>query len=551
MNERLEQLRDFDDAPSLADYLEIIKRKIWLVIGLVVIGTAISAGFALKLPPVYESSGTILINEKRPSSDIAKGALVSDVPVQYTVEFLFRSIMTKNNLVKIAEKLNLYPEFRQGMPEVALAGLIQSHTKFSMLDSEVRNMMVGRVSKQQQVLEVSFDYENEPEVARDAAQAIMDLFLEKNAEDNQLVRDDARKFLLKEQAANQQKLDSLEKQLTEFKEKNFGLLPKQMELVVSERERTERELLNVEQQIRATRGSLIQYGGQLASINPYIYEDRTQIRNKEGDRVLSATGRLQTLQQDYHELISKYSPQHPKVKKLVREIESLGGNINEISASPLTNDNLELAEVELNEARQKYSSSHPLVKSLEAKVNRLKKEAVSGGVISERKDFNSLRRVNPAFSSLKAGIASNEAELQSLYERRDKLLEKIDEYTKKMSLGPTVEEELTRLDREYKTVLKQLSEINDELVVVDRQKAFRKNATFADTFVVLERPELPLGPVKPDRKAIIALGLLLSLAFSLILVILLDNLDESVNGQHTLKKITGRAPLGVISTIPK
>lgn len=541
----------YDDAPSLADYIEIILRKKWLIGAIVLIGTAISAGIAMRLPPVYESSGTILINEKRPAKNVVKGGVSADVPVQYTVEILTRSVMTKKNLTKIANELDLFPEIREKIPESALAGMVQGHVKFSMLGTEVENMMLGRNSKTQQVLEVTFDYENEPETAQRAAEELINLFLAKNAEEDRVVSDDARNFLLKEKRKNSEKLKKLENELTAFKERNFGLLPKQMELIVSERERTERELLDVEQQIRSTRSNIIQFGGQLSTINPYIYEDRTVIRNKEGDKVLSATGRLQTLQQSYHELISKYSPQHPKVKKIVREIESLGGDVAEISASPLTNDNLELAEVELAEARQKYSNSHPLVKSLEAKVSRLKKESVTGGAISERKDFNTLRRINPAFSSLKTGISTSEVELKSLYERRDKLLQKIDEYTGKMSLGPSVEEELTRLDRDYESVLKQLSEIDDELVGVDRQRAFKKNAILSDTFVLLEKPELPLGPVKPNRKAIVALGLLLSLAFSIVLAILLDSLDESINGQHALKRLTGRAPLGVISAMSK
>lgn len=538
-----------DREASLSDYFEIIGRRKWWALTALVVGSVISVGVAMILPPVYQSSGTILINDKTAGDQVITAGADEGVQVEQTIELLTRSIMTKGNLIKIANEHDLFPDQRAEWPEQILVKAIEDRVNFSMLGTEVGNLG-GKRNKnpKQQVLELSFEYEKKPEVTQAVARSLIDLFIAKNAEDEQEINDQARSFLVKEEKKTRDRLGELEKAITKFKEENYGLLPKQMNFVVSERERTERELLSVEQQIRAIRASNIQLGGQMAGTEAYIYEDRTQIRNKEGERVLSATGRLQTLQQQYHELISKYSPQHPKVKKIVREIESLGGNVSQLSASPLTNDNLELAEVELAEARQKYSSSHPTVQRLEDRVERLRREAVSSGAAPERKDFNTLRRINPAFSALKAGISSGEAELQSLYERRDKLLAKIDSYTDKMSFAPSVEERIKKLDREYQSVLQQNSEINDRLVNIERQKAFEEGSA-ADTFVLLEEPELPIAPIKPNRKAIVALGILLSLGFAFALAMLLESLDESVTGQRALRRLTGKAPLGVIPVI--
>ncbi len=546
MNAAVETNRELigDQEASLADYIAIVKRRKNIFFAVFALVVTIAVGLAMALPPVYRSSATILIQQPSGiSSDLVGG---QELPVEQAVESLVRSVLIKPNLMAIIEKYDLYSDYRGVVPEEVLANKMEKSINVSMLNPEVGN--ISKRKKGSLAMELSFEMQNDPDLAQRITAELVELFLRENDVKRKEATGKTTSFLRQEAAKLEKRLADIEHDMTAFKEKNLGILPEQMSMIISEQERTERELLGVQQQIQSIRGSIIQLRGQLAGTKPFIYEDRTLIRNEEGEKVLSATGRLQTLQQEYHSLISKYSASHPKVRKLKREIESLGGNVDAVSASPLVSDNLEIARVELAEALQKYSPSHPEVKRLESKVSRLERQAAAIAPQTSAKEFNTLRRVNPVFSSLKSGIASGEAELASLNARKAELQAKLDSYSGRLELAPHVEQEYNRIKRKYDDTLKELTDIRAKLSSAERVEALESTDT-NNRFTLLEPPEVPGGPIKPNRPAIMALGALLGLGLAFAVVMLLESLDESINGPKALVAITGARPLGTIPVI--
>ncbi len=530
---------------SLSDYIAIVRRRKGIFFAVFALVTTIAVGLALALPPVYRSTATIMIQQ--PSAVTSEFAGGIEPSVEQMVESIVRSVLIKPNLLAIVDKYDLYSEHRETVPREALARKLEKAINVSMLNPEVGNLGKGR-KKGSMAMELSFEIQNDPQMAQQIVAELAELFLRENDVKRKEASGKTTGFLRQEAEKLEKRLAEIEHEMTAFKEKNLGILPEQMSMIISEQERTERELLGVQQQIQSIRGSIIQLRGQLAGTKPFIYEDRTLIRNEEGEKVLSATGRLQTLQQEYHSLISKYSPSHPKVRKLKREIESLGGSVDAASASPLVSDNLEIARVELAEALQKYSPTHPEVKRLQAKVSRLERQASLITPQTSAKEFNTLRRTNPVFSSLKSGIASGEAELASLNARKAELQAKLDSYSGRLELAPHVEQEYNRIKRQYDDTLKELTTIRSKLSAAERVQALESSDT-NERFTLLEPPELPGGPVKPNRPAIMALGMLLGLGLAFAVVMLLESLDESINGPKALAAITGARPLGTIPVI--
>ncbi len=531
---------------SLSDYFAIIGRRKNVFLSVFVVMLTMAIGLAMALPPVYRSTATILIQQPSSiSSQLVGGD--DNQQIDQTVEALVRSVLIKPNLLAIINKYDLYSAFRDQVTEQALAKKMEKGITVHMLNPEVAN--IGKKGKSNQMaMEVAFEIEDDPELAQKVAGEVTNLFLRENDLKRKQITGKTTDFLRQEANKLESKLAKIELELTKFKESNLGVLPEQMNMIVSEQERTERELLGVQQQISAIRASTIQLRGQLAGTKSYIYEDRTLIRNTEGEKVLSATGRLQTLQQEYHSLISKYSENHPKVRKVKREIESLGGNADAIGGSPLASDNLEIARVELAETMQKYSPNHPEVKRLKAKVSRLERQAALVSPQTSSKEFNTLRRINPVFSSLKSGIASGEAELASLNARKAELQAKLDSYAGRMELAPHVEQEYNRIKRRYDDTLKELAEIRENLNSAERVEALESGDT-NERFLLLEPPEVPVSPIKPNRPAIIALGALLGLGLAFAVAMLMESLDESITGPAALVRITGARPLGTVPVI--
>jgi hypothetical protein len=70
-----------------------------------------------------------------------------------------------------------------------------------------------------------------------------------------------------------------------------------------------------------------------------------------------------------------------------------------------------------------------------------------------------------------------------------------------------------------------------------------------ERFSLIEPPLLPEKPVKPNRKALIMMGLVISLGLGFGIVIVLDNLDKSVRKPKDISSILGAPPLASIPYI--
>ncbi len=145
-------------------------------------------------------------------------------------------------------------------------------------------------------------------------------------------------------------------------------------------------------------------------------------------------------------------------------------------------------------------------------------------------------------------MSSGEAELQSLYDRRDSLQAKLDDFGGRMEGAPDVEQGYNRFNRDYESALKQYRNITDKLSDAQRAEAFESEEK-GDRFALLEPPEIPMAPIKPNRPAIVMLGSLLGLGVAFGLVMLMESLDNSITGRRALVAITGMQPIGTIPII--
>lgn len=530
----------------LSDYIQIVKRRrkpFWLTLGLIL---ALTLGAIAVLPPVYRSSALVMVQQQELTTGLLGSALQEQA--DQSIEYLARSIMRDETLLGLIEKFELFPDFRDQVSNQEMISRLEESIHIKIVNPEVIGAQSRRPGQNAQVaFEISFDYHRDPEVAQSVTAELVRLFMSENLQKRLQITEETTAFLASEASKIEVKINSVEERLASFKEQNTGLLPSQIEVAVNERDRTERELIAVEQQISSAKSSSVQLQGQMAGTEAYIYEDRTLIRNDEGERVLSATGRLQTLQQQYYSLISKYSDSHPRVVKVRREIESLGGAVGG-SANPLTNDELEIAESNLAEARQKYSGSHPTVRRLETKVQSLRAQVRPSAPVAQSKEFNTLKRVNPAFSALKAGISQSQAELQSLLTRKTTLQAKLDDYSSRMEDAPQVEKAYGRLERDHEDLLREYRDLKEKLATAERAEALEVQQK-GDRFSLLEEPNLPRGPVSPNRPAIVLLGGMLAVGLAITLVMLLEALDDSVTSRRALVAITGAQPLGSIPLI--
>jgi len=91
---------------SPADYLKIFFRNKWLIVAAAWVGLVIGIVFSFILPPKYESSAVILVQEEKAMNPLMQGLAISS-SVEDRMKTIKEQLLGWNSLVSLTKKLNL------------------------------------------------------------------------------------------------------------------------------------------------------------------------------------------------------------------------------------------------------------------------------------------------------------------------------------------------------------------------------------------------------------------------------------------------------------
>ena len=101
------------------------------------------------------------------------------------------------------------------------------------------------------------------------------------------------------------------------------------------------------------------------------------------------------------------------------------------------------------------------------------------------------------------------------------------------------------LNRDYENSVKRYQEIKDKQMQAEVGQELEKERK-GERFSLIDPPQLPEEPVKPNRPAIIILGFLLSLGGGLGFAAVAESVDSSVRGVRGATELFNAPPLSVI-----
>ncbi len=330
----------------------------WITAPILTIGIALTFG----LPAVYESSA-ILLAEQQEVPEYLVQSTVPGLPDQ-RVRLITQRVMTEQNLVRIMDEQNLYPELRQLEGREALREMRQNLT-LGAVDPLVLESLIGN-SEEAVAFTVAFQH-GAPETAYEVARELVALYLGENQRAREELATETMEFLAQEASRLEREISAKEAELAEFKGAYSTSLPELSDMNLSLMDRTERDLEAVDREIRLLRANQSMLETELTQLSPYAV-----ITDELGNAVLSPQDRLKVLQRSYVQLSAVYSQDHPDVLKTKREIEALSNQtgLPGIDRETLLTE-LMARETELSAARERYSPDYPDVARLERTVQNL------------------------------------------------------------------------------------------------------------------------------------------------------------------------------------
>ena len=518
-----------EQSKDLKDYLDAFKRRRWAIIGIALTIFVIGVITALALPPTYRSAATILIEEQQIPSELVQSTVTSYAAQR--IQTISQRVMTRQNLMDIIERFELYVEDRKRYTTEEVLTAMREDIKLDMISAEVVDPRTGRPTAATIAFSLAFHGENPQKVQR-VANELTTLYLQENIRTRTLRADETYNFLSDEAERLTVQIAELEKRLAEFKSRHADTLPELQPLLRQQADRTELELSDISNQIRSLEERRFYLQGQLGQLEPH-----------GSDISMSPAARLKALRTQYIGLVARYSPEHPDVKRLKREISGLERETGQVDSTTELLEQLDGLRTELSEARERYSEEHPDVQRLTRSIDSVEEAIAQAGT----SDNAAPQRApdNPAYVTLQAQMNGVENQINSLVNKRADVEARRTELEQRLAAIPQVEAEYRTLNRNLTNATTKYQEMSAKLMQAQVGRQLESESR-GERFTLIEPAVLPEEPIKPNRPAIIFLSLVLALGAGLGYAAVAESLDSSVRGVKGIMNAVQAAPLAVI-----
>ncbi len=473
------------------DLVDILRRRVWLLLVPFAVVSAATALFARSLPDLYEARALISVVPQQVPASIVP---TTTTRLSDRVQAIQDRVLSRPRLEKLILELNLYPEERR-------TGIMQDIVE-RMKTRDLRIAQNGPVAYR-----VSY-FGREPVSTMRVVQEVAGAFIDESLTDRQAQANQTNAFLESATENARLKLVDREQRLAAYKLQYAGELPTQQDANL-------RQMGNI--------------SNQLQSI-----------------AVATNTARQRQLQFE-RELLT--AEQTPATEDLA--VSSTAAGARGAAGPPSsTAQSLVDARRQLNALSAKYHALHPDVERWTAVVADLEAKAAAegttagGGLPPGLSPAEALRQRQ--INELRAQVAALKQELAGYAAEEQRLRNDFAFHKARVEAAPKRESELTELLRDY-------DEINTSysgLRLKSEQAALAANLQqreIGEQFKLLEGATVPQRPSSPNRQRIAVIGMVVGFAFGIALIGLLEYRDSAFK---TDKQVTALLGLPVLAVVP-
>ncbi|MBL1264896.1 GumC family protein [Candidatus Methylomicrobium oryzae] len=523
---------------TLADYLDLVKRRKYCIGVTWALVTLIAVIVAYNLPKIYRSTATLLIEAPVPAK------FVDTSVSQYgeeQIQSIYQRVLSTDNILAIIESSDLYHDIKDGFTKHELAEVFRGST-----DVELRTSSIAPKAHSQ-MAEIAFDIsfsDSDPVSAKEIASQLASLFIEQNDKARTQRATKATEFLTEETDKLNRELQEIDAKIAQFKEQHPFSLPEQVEGNQAAIDRAESELRDSESQIRATKERIAFLTAELARVQeelPSDFDERATPKSKgEAVRMLRAK---------YFRFSGVYSPSHPSLIRLKREIKALDPTFEgQLSAQDIQNQ-LAQARSELELLKETYAGNHPDIARRKKQIDKLERQLKIVSTHSQKnQELQAMHNTNPLYFGVEAQYKSSLSELESLTQKQDYLKAKIENLHNVLIQAPQVEMAYTDMIRTRDNIIKKYNQLKEKRLDAKLAQTLEEQQQ-GQTLTLIEQPVIPRHPEKAIRRKVAIGGFFMGLVAGLGVAFLLDFLEPGIRGYRAVRDATGLMPLVVIPYI--
>ena len=395
--------------------------------------------------------------------------------VEQRLQSINKRIMSFTRLSEIIQRFDLYPELINKRTAEEIVEQMKADTALAPVSTEVVDRRTGKPRTATIAFTLSYEGTN-PEKVQQVANVLTSLFLAENLEVRKKQARETATFLESEMDKIKEKLTDLEAKVAAFKNEHIHELPELLQLNLQSLDRAERELDLAKKQLSNLNERKVYYQAQLSGIEPYLKTEEDKVSQR----------RLDELKVELVHLTKTFSDEYPDVKKARAEIAHL--------------------EKQLDAAKETRKST------------------------KKQPD-------NPAYINTTAQITNVQAEIELLQHRIKELEHSTGEFRRRISATPRVEEAYNALIAERKNTQAKFDDLMRKHMEAGVAQGLEKEQK-GERFTLIEPARLPETPYKPNRMAIMLIGLVLGIGSGIGLASLREFSDDSVRNPDQLESVT-------------
>jgi len=494
-------------AMDVEDYIDVIRRHRSWIVGPTFAALVVSVVAAFLWPDSYISEATIQV--------VPPQVPEKYVPTNVNTEMTSRINAMANSIesrARLTDIINTYSLYRSQMQRKPLEDVIEEMKRDIKLSS-VSTIQTVSGRGQISAFKISFEYSQRylaQRVAAELARSFIDANIRSLASQSAATTD----FLKEQWEAAKKQLEQLEGRMTEFRVRNAGRLPEQLQANLQTLRSLETQLAGVNDAISRIGQEKLLFENQLR-----IYRDQ-QAAVGRGDDTVSARMKDERVVQTEREILNmeaiisglreRYKGTHPDVRQAEAQLEVLKRR----------------REALVKEADQKPPEVAPRKPSVE--------------------DMRGSQELLAAISRVQAQIRAKDLELEERTRIQKGINEAINAYNARIQSSPLMERDYAELSRDYGMAKTRYEELNAKKSLSETATAL-ENRQFGERLELLESASLPETPSKPNRLMIVGSGGGIGLVLGLFIAGLREMKDASLKN---LKDARAYTNLPVLGTVP-
>jgi polysaccharide chain length determinant protein (PEP-CTERM system associated) len=471
------------------DIIRILWFRKWILLAGMILTAAAGFGVSLRIPNEYRSETLILVIPQRVPESYVHSTVT--MRIEDRLRSISQEILSRSRLEKIIDEFNLYPDLQRTRPMESIVEYMRSNVDVETVRDDA--------------FKVSFS-DTTPRTAMIVTDRLASMFIDENTRDRSVMADSTNQFLESQLEDARQRLLSHERKLEEFRNRNAGELPSQLQTNLQVIQSSNGQIQALSESVNRDRDRRLVLERSIADVQAGTASDMLA-----APAAADSTGPARTIdllekaRADLRGLELRLKPGHPDViaaKKAVAELEQ---KVEQESAVP----------GQTPVAGAKPASTAELIRQARA------------------------RQYQVEMDKLDRQIASKEADMERL--RRE-----VADYQHKVQAVPGHESELTDLMRDYDT----LQKIYSSLLAKKEDSKISANLErqqVSEQFKILDRARLPQRPYTPNRIRITAVaaaaGLLLAIGIAALM-------EYRTTALRTEDEIVRALVLPVIAAIP-